>query len=669
MKLINAGTSLDYASFIYNCNRNRQCQKEFFVPIRQLSDLMFYFDLPWKPDDVQIVVHDLCNDELYEGVIGDYVIGQKPDESWYGVINGLTFSLPEGVELKKFFIYVISTSGEESNIHYSQHIEIEQCDPLMYVQGCYPNVTSGDAEDCNGIYYGFHQGPDDHIGTLNFRYFHWAYVRLGSIKNIKRTLNFTAFNSKRTYKTEVNKDKFFESEIVPDFYAEHLFAIYERGDIRVDGVQYRLKEQQDFNTIDTDSNWWVVDCLLTEFCKQTFGCEQSDCTLPEEECCDPTEVEATTNPCDCLVTLQSESGLLNQIIVGVSEDGKEIVDINDLEGDGFSQQVCVEGEPVFLCLKLTEPGSLTILVNGEEYEITEDYIFLVIDIKEIELCGGIVMIEQFEDPEDSILYFMERQEEGTQFDLELSGTAGSTGRIYWGDGSPVENFNLGGGFLVISHIYSEATNRICRIVFNNPAQFSSFGDTNGFVSDRNDGYDIIFGANYTNGIGISLTKGRFTTIPTLPSSFKIIVFNEQHLFVGTYDGSTLPAITEDLQIRQTNIASLTNLPSSIKQLHVETNPLLTNIGTLYAALQQIVFQSSAVTSVDISALTNCSIFGGYYNSLTSSEVDEILIALAANAINNGTCQLAFQTPSAPPSAPGVAAVATLTGRGWSVSTD
>jgi Leucine-rich repeat (LRR) protein len=52
------------------------------------------------------------------------------------------------------------------------------------------------------------------------------------------------------------------------------------------------------------------------------------------------------------------------------------------------------------------------------------------------------------------------------------------------------------------------------------------------------------------------------------------------------------------------------------------------------------------------------------NALTQTAVDDILVALAANSINNGYVQLDGGTNAAP-GATGLAAITTLTGKGWS----
>lgn len=308
MKLINAGFgAIDFQQYQYNCTRNKSCQPEYFIPIKQLSDLTFFLDLPGKPDDLGLVFKavDKCcsevvggdfNDDFsddfliggevpceYDVVFNDYVVGQKPNGSWYAVFGNPTIALPEGVSLKCFFIKIIVTVGGGDYYYYSQQMCFDPCDDLTLLQACYPNVTSGDAEDCNGIYYGFHQGPDDPIGNSNYRYFHKTYVRKGSIISSKVSFSLNLFNSRKTYKSTINKEQVLEFELVPDFYKEMLIGVLGRGNILINGVEYVLATTQEFSVIDYDSKLWKMDINLAEECKRTFGCGVSDCSLPEEE--------------------------------------------------------------------------------------------------------------------------------------------------------------------------------------------------------------------------------------------------------------------------------------------------------------------------------------------------------------------------------------------------
>ena len=57
------------------------------------------------------------------------------------------------------------------------------------------------------------------------------------------------------------------------------------------------------------------------------------------------------------------------------------------------------------------------------------------------------------------------------------------------------------------------------------------------------------------------------------------------------------------------------------------------------------------------------------NTLPSSEINIVLAQLVVNGVHSGTLNLSGQTPAAPPTGQGILDAATLTGLGWSVTTD
>jgi hypothetical protein len=324
MKLIFAGISgsetLDASNYLFNCLRNKSCQRKYYVPLRSISDVSFYVDLPGKPDLIQSDILDICNltcfetpggdfsddfnedfdiggENCIESVIpvlwGKYVVGQKPDLNWYGV-----FGQPNQttINFDCFYFRYIFTVGGVDYIYYSEQFCIEKCDPLINMKGCYPNEPVGsDAFDCNGIYYGFHSGPSVSLGQNNFRYFHWANVRKGSIidKDVKLTLNY--FNNRRNYKSVLTREKLLEFELVPSFYKDSILAIFTRGNIKLNDSDYRLSAEQTWSILDTDSKLWQLDTNLFDECKQYFGCRVADCLPPAASCSDnPTDVSGVT---------------------------------------------------------------------------------------------------------------------------------------------------------------------------------------------------------------------------------------------------------------------------------------------------------------------------------------------------------------------------------------
>lgn len=316
MKLIYAGTgeaSLDPTKWLFNCKRNAACQRPYFVPYPHLSDIVFYLDLPFgKPDSTTVEIIDTCgkqsggdfnddfnddffNDDIappppYTAIPATYVIAQKPDGSWYGVFANLSTTVGEG-SFPCFYLRITCIKDGITYTFYSQQICLQRCEELTLLQGCYPNEPVGaNATDCNGIYYGFHAGNGVPVGATNYRYFHKAYVRLGSIIEQKNKLSFSAFNSRRMYKNFFSREWVFEFELVPTFYKDIIIGVLNRGNIKIDGVAYKLADEQTFEIIDTNSKLWGMDVLLDELCKQYFDCGEDNCTVQEICSGSPTDV-------------------------------------------------------------------------------------------------------------------------------------------------------------------------------------------------------------------------------------------------------------------------------------------------------------------------------------------------------------------------------------------
>lgn len=313
MKLIFAGISSAYSlnpqKFLYNCTRNAACQKMYFVPLRTIRDLYFYVDFPDKPDFINAVAIDACcyqplpaspgdfSDDFNEDFdIGDtggagtcshpvvfdkYVVGQKPDNTWYGVFQ----TSEDFRDFKQFYFRFNFTVNGEDYIYYSEEFELDDCAPLTCLRGCYPNEPVGaDAWDCNGIYYGLHSGPEEPLGDPGLRYFHTACVRYGSVIDTTAKLTLSLFNTKRTYKAILQRENTLEFELVPSFYKDVLLGIFTRGTVEINGTNYVLQTEQNWKVLDFNSKLWQLDTLLFTECKNYFGCKPANCELPVLPC-------------------------------------------------------------------------------------------------------------------------------------------------------------------------------------------------------------------------------------------------------------------------------------------------------------------------------------------------------------------------------------------------
>lgn len=79
--------------------------------------------------------------------------------------------------------------------------------------------------------------------------------------------------------------------------------------------------------------------------------------------------------------------------------------------------------------------------------------------------------------------------------------------------------------------------------------------------------------------------------------------------------------------------------------------------------------SCDLTSLSVVNTQPIILLDGHINLLSVAQVDSILIALDGNGLPGGLVDLSGQTPPAPPSAPGMAAVISLLGNGWTVIVD
>lgn len=361
MKLIYAGIngqqSANWGNYLFNCTRNRKCQRAYFVPIKSLSDIQLYVDLPGKPLTYEATIMDLCNpdcnpllgdfnsdynDDYFIGtgcipqenhvVFPNYVVGQKPDNTWYGVFGGLN-----PVSYKSFFIRMTFSVNGVSYVYFSEMFTLEDCAPLVHLRGCYPNeVPPADASDCNGIYYGL-PASDDTLGMANYRYFHWAYVRYGQVIASTKKVAFSFFNSLKTYKSIVTRGWVFEFEMVPPFYSDVLLGIFIRGNIQIDGAEYKLAEEQNWAVYDMDSKLWDMNTNLDQLCRQYFGCKPSDCALPAL----PPDHGSGSHP------FPPGSGGSSSIatcktLLAVNQDPESVLTINYLDCDGLPQTLNIQ---------------------------------------------------------------------------------------------------------------------------------------------------------------------------------------------------------------------------------------------------------------------------------------------------------------------------------------
>lgn len=289
---------VDYGSqllkaYQYNCLRNPACQKPYYVPLKTFTDLILYMDFPFgNPDTVTFNVGD-CNNVLYNLTYTNYVVGQTPDGSWYGVFTGWIENISSITGLS-FTITAIATKGSSNYIYLSEMMENSVCDVLMKLSSCYNNTPFGsNAFDCNGIYYGF-ANPDTVIGNDLLRYYHHAYVRQGNIYERSNKFQFTYFNNKTAYRNFFTRNYLLQFELVPTFYKDILIGILNRGNIEIDTIAYRLDDSQEISLTNEDLKFWKMDMSLTNLCKQYFSCTPTIC-IPDLPACEGNPTGVTIN--------------------------------------------------------------------------------------------------------------------------------------------------------------------------------------------------------------------------------------------------------------------------------------------------------------------------------------------------------------------------------------
>jgi hypothetical protein len=248
--------------------------------------------------------------------------------------------------------------------------------------------------------------------------------------------------------------------------------------------------------------------------------------------------------------------------------------------------------------------------------------------------------------------------------------------INWGDGTIHEDSG-GGGYYEESHTYAEVGEYTVTVTFDDPLKileldFPGDGDYAGISSITNLQYLsnlLDFNADYNHLVSVDLSG--LTNL----------------IYVDISDCELPDSGTNSLT--SVNLSGCT----ALEQLRLDDSDFSNGIPDLtgLTALRIIDFDDCGITgTVDISGLPSLERFDfsqneglteiiisstqplgdnddllAYDCALTQTAVNNILIALAANGINNGYLRMDGGT-NAVPGAPGLAAITTLEGNGWSL---
>ena len=269
------GSISNYGSYSNNCTKN---QWPYKIPVNSLSDVQLYINIGVSsPGSATYELIHTCgvNGGVIESIIpGSYVIGQDTNDNYYGVFKNFS-----GASSTCFVIAITL----DSQIYFSEEYCVETCKTLTLLEGCYGNLDPLISYDCEGIYFGVSQGVT--VGDATVTYRHKVYVRdaevsLFSIKN--------SFKLGRTRNFRTEKDKIFQflCELVPEWYLYELDAVFNRGEVYIDGIRYLINDTP-YEKIEDCKRTWKPVVQLKESCYQSFSCEIDPCSEPVAECCDP----------------------------------------------------------------------------------------------------------------------------------------------------------------------------------------------------------------------------------------------------------------------------------------------------------------------------------------------------------------------------------------------
>lgn len=287
MKMLSAGTAAanQYTSYVHNCTRNAACELPYTAPVPSVGELQLFADFgATQPSSIQFTIIDTCNGGTEQIFPSEFVVGQTPEENWYGVFRG--FNNPVG---DTSFVVHLSINGG-AMAFFSQMFSTEPCGPLMKIKSCHAEAATTTAFDVNGIYYGMPEGAS---AGSEITYLHTAWVRQGKVRELNDKATFKSnlyFNARTT----VEKIHQIQTELVPKWYKDVLLAIYSRGMVQINDGQIYLVSDLNFEALNDDDLLWKPQAQLKETFRLFFGCDEFCITDSEEV--PPDESEPGSEP-------------------------------------------------------------------------------------------------------------------------------------------------------------------------------------------------------------------------------------------------------------------------------------------------------------------------------------------------------------------------------------
>jgi hypothetical protein len=285
-----SGTIANYGAYISNCTLG---QTPYKIPVTGLADVQEYINIGGQPDAAEYQLIHTCGP--HAGAVealtsSSYVIGQKPNDDWYGVFKGFTGNI---YPLSCFVVAVTLTFGAQEVIYFSEEYCIDNyCTNLTLLRGCYGNLNNKISYDCEGVYFGTHATENPPLGDTTVVYQHQLYLRdvevtLQSIKNTFKQ------GRTRNFRTEKERIYQFWGELIPEWYMGKIDAIFYRGEVWVGSTKYLVNETG-YEKVEDCKKTWKPTATFRDSCLQSFSCEADPCTFnPESACCDPLGVSAS----------------------------------------------------------------------------------------------------------------------------------------------------------------------------------------------------------------------------------------------------------------------------------------------------------------------------------------------------------------------------------------
>lgn len=274
-----SGTIANYGAYISNCTKK---QWPYKIPVTSISDIQLFIDIGGQPDYAQYQLIHTCGPyagEIETLTTSSYIIGQKPNDDWYGVFKN--FEETE-FPLSCFVIGITLTFGLLDVIYFSEEYCVDNpCDNLTLIKACYGNLNNKISYGCDGVYFGRHATENTPLGDPTVYYQHQTYLRE---VDVTRSAIKNTFKQGRTRNFRTEKERIYQfwSEIIPEWYIDTIDAIFFRGEVIVGDTQY-LVDATNFEKLDECLKSWKPSATFKDSCYQSFSCEENPCLPPSEE--------------------------------------------------------------------------------------------------------------------------------------------------------------------------------------------------------------------------------------------------------------------------------------------------------------------------------------------------------------------------------------------------